>query len=111
MQHIAREGGCWVIGCATAMKAADVPDDLPYRDELFPDPDEWVNPGDAVIYKPFGGLQAGPMHEEKGLLCADIDVAQARASRRKFDATGHYARPDVFTLQVDRSRQVPVKFS
>ena len=49
MQHIAREGGCWVIGCATSLQACDIPDDLPYRDELFPNQDEWVNPGDAVV--------------------------------------------------------------
>lgn len=110
MQHIAREGGCWVVGCATALEAADIPAGIPYRDELFPDKDEWVNPGDAVIYKPFGKAIAGPMHQEKGLLIADIDVAAARASRRKFDASGHYARPDVFSLSVNRTVQRPVTF-
>jgi nitrilase len=110
MQHIAREGGCWVIGCATSLQASDIPADLPYRAELFPRPDEWVSPGDAVVYKPFGGVVAGPMHQEKGLLVAEIDVVQAKASRRKFDVAGHYARPDVFTLQVNRGRQSPVRF-
>jgi len=110
MQHIAREGGAWVIGCATALEAADIPADIPYRDELFPNADEWVNPGDAVIYKPFGGLHAGPMRREKGLLVSDIDVGAARASRRKFDASGHYARPDVFSLHVNRGKQAPVTF-
>lgn len=111
MQHIAREGGCWVIGCATALEASDIPEDTPHRDILFPNNDEWVNPGDAVVYKPFGGIAAGPMHREKGFLWADIDVSDARASRRKFDASGHYARPDVFSLTVDRSRKVPVTLS
>lgn len=110
MQHIAREGGCWVIGCATALEASDIPTDIPHHDELFPNKDEWVNPGDAVIYKPFGGVHAGPMHREKGLLMADIDVEAARSSRRKFDASGHYARPDVFSLSVHRERQAPVIF-
>lgn len=110
MQHIAREGGCWVVGCATSLEASDVPETLIYRDELFPDLKEWINPGDAVIYKPFGGLHAGPMRREKGLLVADIDVSAARASRRKFDASGHYARPDVFTLHVNRARQSPISF-
>jgi len=111
MQHIAREGGCWVVGCATSFEASDIPDDIPYRDELFPNKDEWVNSGDAVIYKPFGGRVAGPMHREKGLLIAEINVEAARASRRKFDASGHYARPDVFSLSVNRRKQVPVTFS
>lgn len=111
MQHIAREGGCWVIGCATALEAGDVPQNLPYRDELFPDAAEWINPGDAVVYKPFGGLAAGPMRKEKGLLVAEIDVAAAAALRRKFDASGHYARPDVFTLRVNQAKQSPISFT
>lgn len=111
MQHIAREGGCWVIGCATTLEASDIPEDIPHRDILFPNKDEWVNPGDAVVYKPFSGIAAGPMHREKGFLWADVEVSDARASRRKFDASGHYARPDVFSLTVDRSRKVPVSFS
>lgn len=110
MQHIAREGGCWVIGCATALETSDIPTDIPHFDVLFPNKDEWINPGDAVIYKPFGGVQAGPMHQEKGILYSDIDVAAARASRRKFDASGHYARPDVFSLSVNRDKQTPVNF-
>jgi len=111
MQHVAREGGCWVVGCATSLEAGDVPATLPYRDELFADPEEWVNPGDAVVYKPFGGLHAGPMRKEKGLLIADIDVEAAPASRRKFDVSGHYARPDVFTLHVNRAKQSPIAFA
>jgi nitrilase len=111
MQHIAREGGCWVIGCATALKASDIPADIPHYDELFPNKDEWVNPGDAVVYKPFGGVLAGPMHREKGLLVTEIDVSAARASRRKFDVSGHYARPDVFKLSVNRAAMQPVTFS
>ncbi|SHH88035.1 carbon-nitrogen hydrolase family protein [Cognatishimia maritima] len=111
MQHIAREGGCWVIGCATALEASDIPTDIPHYDELFPNKDEWVNPGDAVVYKPFGGVSAGPMHREKGLLVTEIDVSAARASRRKFDASGHYARPDVFKLSVNRAAMQPVAFT
>ena len=111
MQHIAREGGCWVIGCATSLEASDIPKDIPHYDILFPNKDEWVNPGDAVVYKPFGGIVAGPMRRQKGLLTVEIDVAEARASRRKFDASGHYSRPDVFSLTVDRNRKRPVSFS
>lgn len=111
MQHIAREGGCWVIGCATALETSDIPTDIPYYDELFPNKDEWINPGDAVVYKPFGGVHAGPMHQEKGILYSDIDADAARSSRRKFDASGHYARPDVFSLSVNRKKQTPVEFT
>ena len=107
MRHIAREAGAWVIGCSTPMQAADVPADLPHRDKLFPDADEWINDGDAVVHNPFGPAVAGPMHREKGLLFADIDIAAVAAARRSFDAAGHYARPDVFTLTVNRTPATP----
>jgi nitrilase len=50
------------------------------------------------------------MRKEKGLLVAEIEVEAARASRRKFDVSGHYARPDVFTLKVNRAKQSPISF-
>lgn len=111
MQHIAREGGCWTVGCATTIEVADIPVELPYRDELFPDADEWINPGDAVVYKPFAGCHAGPMSKEKGVLYADLDLSEVATCRRRFDAMGHYARPDVFQLHVNRAPQSPVVFS
>lgn len=93
------------------MEAADIPDDLPHRDEVFPDPDEWINPGDAVVYRPFAGCHAGPMSKEKGLLYADLELSEVATSRRRFDAMGHYSRPDVFQLQVNRTPQAAVEFS
>lgn len=46
-------------------------------------------------------MLAGSLMEEEGIVLAEIDVARARASRRRFDPVGHYARADVFTLTVD----------
>lgn len=109
MNHIAREGGCWVLSCATALETADIPEDFPGRDVLFPQ-DEWINPGDAIIVKPFGGLAAGPLHRDKGMLVAELDLESARRSRKSLDVTGHYGRPDLFQLKVDRRAKPPVVF-
>jgi len=49
--------------------------------------------------------------QEKGILFGDIDADAARASRRKFDASGHYARADVFQLQVNRNKQLAATFA
>ena len=40
----------------------------------------------------------------------EIDIEKAASSKRALDVAGHYSRPDVFTLQVDKSRQSPVEF-
>jgi nitrilase len=110
MKHIAAEGRCWVLGSGCALRAADVPEAFPGRSTLFRDPDEWINPGDSVIVAPGGEVVAGPMHAEQGILFADIEPARAAAARRTLDVTGHYSRPDVFRLDVDRGSRDPVTY-
>ena len=110
MRHIAREGGCWVIGCGNALKASDMPADLPGRADLYPDDAEWVNPGDSVVIAPGGKIQAGPLHQEQAILYADVDSSRVGAARRSLDVTGHYARPDIFSLHVMTEAQAPVEF-
>ena len=110
MNHIAREGGCWVLSTATAMQGCDIPDSFPERDTLF-DPDSWINPGDACVIKPFGGTVAGPLHQKQGILYAEIDTAAAREARKSLDVAGHYGRPDIFQLKIDRSPRGPVSFT
>lgn len=109
LRHIAKEGGCWVIGTATALQGSDIPDDVPERDRLY-QPDEWINDGDAVVIKPNGAVAAGPLHREKGILYADLDPEEARRARRSLDVAGHYSRQDIFTLSVDRRPSQPVAF-
>ncbi len=110
LQHIAREGGCWVLGCGNLLKGSDFPDDFPERERLYPDPDEWVNPGDSVVVAPGGEIAAGPLRQEAGILYHDVDPLRVGTARRAFDVAGHYARPDVFTLHVNRGVQTPVVF-
>ncbi len=110
MGHIAREGRCWVIGSGTVLRAADLPDDLPGRELLFPDPQEWINPGDSVVVDPTGKVVAGPMRREVGVLYAEVDLAAVAPARRTLDVTGHYARPDIFELNVRRTSCAPVRY-
>ncbi len=109
MRHIAKEAGCWVVGTATAMQGSDVPEDFPERDRLFPS-EEWINDGDAVVVKPMGAIVAGPHHRQKGILYAEIDAEAARRARRSLDVCGHYSRPDIFSLSVNRRPLDPAIF-
>lgn len=110
LQHIAREGCCWVVGCGNLLRGSDIPADFPEKDSLYPDADEWINPGDSVVIAPGGEIVAGPMREEAGILYSTIEPAKVGIARRALDVTGHYSRPDIFQLHVDMRAQSPVAF-
>ena len=111
MRHIALEGRCWVLGNGSSMRGKDIPTDFPDRKRLFPDLETWFNPGDSVIVSPDGEVVAGPLHEKHGILYADCDPARAAAAKRTLDVAGHYGRPDIFRLEVNREARAPVDFA
>jgi len=108
LQHIAREGRCWVLGSGFVMRASDIPADFPRKNELYPDPDAWINPGDSLVIEPDGKATVGPMRQDVGVLYADIDLSAVGVARRSLDVAGHYARPDIFELRVNRKAQRPM---
>ena len=110
MRHIALEGRCWVIGIGSAMRGKDMPADFPQRARMFPNLEEWFNSGDSVVVAPNGEVVAGPLHDAHGILYYDCDPARAAAAKRTLDVSGHYGRPDIFRLEVDRESRVPVAF-
>lgn len=110
LRHIAREGGCWVAGTSTAIQCSDIPDSFPHKQEVFPDPEDWMSVGDAVLYEPFGAAIAGPMSKEKGILYSDYDLGAVIDAKRSLDIGGHYSRPDIFELTVNRKKMDVINF-
>jgi nitrilase len=109
MRHIAAEGRCWVVGAGCSFHTTDVPADFPGREQLYPE-EMWLNDGDSVVVRPGGEIVAGPLHQEHGIVVAEIDAERAVAARRTLDVAGHYGRADVFRLSVDRSPRTPITF-
>ena len=96
-QHIAREGGLFVISTCSALRMDDIPDAYEFK-KLYPDAREWINVGNSAIIAPNGQFLAGPLEAEEGILYAEIDLQQIIKAKRMFDVVGHYSRPDVFSF-------------
>ncbi len=106
MRHIAVEGRCFVLSCNQFNRRRDFPAD--YRSTFGDDPESVVCRGGSCIVDPFGNFLAGPNFEGEAILTAEIDRAQIIRGKFDLDVVGHYARPDVFQLQVDERPNRPV---
>jgi nitrilase len=102
VRHIAREGGLYVISCCMAIRTDDIPDSYEFK-QLYPEGREWINTGNSCIVNPNGQVIAGPVEAKEELIVAEVDLNMVTAAKRMFDAAGHYARPDVFTFEVNRN--------
>jgi len=104
LRHIACEGRCFVLGCNQFVRRDMYPTDLQETEELKKQP-EVMCPGGSVIVSPFGELIAGPLFGEEGILFADLDMEEVIRSKVDFDVVGHYARPDIFHLEINEQTQ------
>ncbi|TXS48060.1 nitrilase [Streptomyces sp. uw30] len=106
MRHIALEGRCFVLSASQYLRRDAVPADLhPVQGD---EPDTVLIGGGSVIVSPLGEVLAGPLRDGEGILTAELDLDDLARARFDFDPTGHYARPDVFTLHVDESARTTV---
>lgn len=99
MRHVALEGRCFVLSANQYTTRADYPTD--YATVQGDDPATVVSRGGSCIVNPFGQLLAGPNYDGPGILTADLDMGEIPRGKYDFDVIGHYARPDVFQLQVN----------
>jgi nitrilase len=96
--HIARESRAFVISPCHFQRGASYPEDFPLREEIAGI--ELLGRGGSAILGPDGSYLAGPLYGEEGILYADLDPQRLAEERQRFDAAGHYHRPDVLELHV-----------
>ena len=96
--HIARESRAFVISPSHFQRASAYPDDFPLRKLL--EGHDVIGRGGSAVLAPDGSYLAGPLYDEEGVLYAELDPARLDAERQRFDAAGHYNRPDVLRLDV-----------
>ncbi|KAH9213617.1 putative nitrilase [Leptodontidium sp. 2 PMI_412] len=119
MQHIAKEGRCFVISINQFCQVSDFPSDYPpftpESHDRNPEGKPWtqddiLNHGGSCIVGPMGNFLAEPVRDKQEIIYATLNLSDLTEARMDFDAVGSYARPDIFTLNVNTRPGVNVNF-
>ncbi len=107
LRHIAYEGRVFVVSCCQVLHRSAFPDDPALAG--FPADAGWLITGGTAIVSPAGDCDylAGPVYDEETILYADLDLERVVEAKHSFDVAGHYARPDVLELRINRARHAP----
>lgn len=104
-RFIAKESRSYVISVSGLMRKQDIPQDLPHAELILSNSEAILANGGSCIAAPNGEWVIEPVLNEERLLTATLDHAMVRRERQNFDPSGHYSRPDVTQLIVNKKRQ------
>jgi nitrilase len=104
-RFIAKESRSYVISVSGFMRTEDIPKDIPHRDKIIKNAPDILANGGSCIAAPDGNWVTTPVIDREDLIIAEIDFNRILQERQNFDVAGHYSRPDVTKLMVNRERQ------
>lgn len=108
-RFIARESRSYVISVSSLMHKTDFPTDTPYIEELLAAAPEQLANGGSCVANPDGSWLLEPQLHTEGVFHAEIQLDRVYEERQNFDPVGHYSRPDVTQLHLNRERQSTLK--
>jgi nitrilase len=109
-RFIARESRSFVVSVSGLMRRQDIPDDLPHTELLRDTADDIMANGGSCVAAPTGEWLLEPEINVESLRVAELDHSLVLEERHSLDVAGHYSRPDVTRLIVNRKRQTTAEF-
>ena len=109
-RFIARESRSFVISVSSLMKKSNFPSETPHVDEIIKNAPEILVNGGSCIAGPDGELILEPVINKEGIFYETLDFSRVLEERQNFDVVGHYSRPDITKLNINRERQSTVSF-
>ncbi len=109
-RFIAQESRSYVISVSGLMRQSDIPSYIPHADLIRKNSEDVMANGGSCLAGPDAGWIIEPQKDTEGIFTAEINYARVREERQNFDPAGHYSRPDVTQLIVNRDRNSIVKF-
>ncbi|MCX6599672.1 MAG: carbon-nitrogen hydrolase family protein [Acidobacteria bacterium] len=104
-RFIALESRSFVASVSGLMRRSDIGSSAPWRELMSAHSPEVLADGGSCLAGPDGQWLIAPAPAEETLLVATIDHREVLRERQNLDVSGHYARPDVTRLEVNRQRQ------
>jgi nitrilase len=109
-RFMAMESRSFIISASALMRKEDFPKNTPHYDKIIEQAPDFLTDGGSCITGPDGNWIIEPQCNEEGLYTATLDLNRVLEERQNFDPSGHYSRPDVTKLIVNRERQAIVSF-
>lgn len=101
-RHYAFEGRCFVMAAGLIMKAGDLPPQLAMSGEQESSPDKPLLRGGSCIIAPDGSFVVEPVFDTEEIIVAELNLTLIDKEMMTLDVSGHYSRPDVFDVKVNR---------
>ena len=105
VKHIALEGRCFVFSSCQFFTKADYPSEFDISNIVG---DEPIMKGGSCIISPLGKVLASAGNKKRAIIYSEINLNEIIQGKYDFDVVGHYSRPDIFKLKVNKKSKKPV---
>ncbi|MEM1060967.1 MAG: Nit6803 family nitrilase [Planctomycetota bacterium] len=105
LRHHALEAGCFVVNATARLspeQVAEVTDDPKLAKALS-------GGCSTMIVSPEGRVLTDPLGDDEGIVYADLDFDLITKRKRMMDSVGHYARPELLSLNVSAAEATPMR--